>query len=88
MCTELTDRQDAIYQWIRASVFRDCYSPTVREIAEEFGITSPNGVVCTLKALEKKGMITRESKVSRGIRLVGGLKGKGRCPLCGGRLEK
>jgi len=84
----LTDRQSAIYHFIRKKVRRHSYSPTVREIAEEFGITSPNGVMCTLKALERKGMITREAKVSRGIRLVGGLKGKGRCPLCGGRLEK
>ena len=34
--------------------------PTVREIGEHFDIASPNGVMCHLKALEKKGMISRE----------------------------
>jgi len=84
----LTDRQNEIYAFIVKRIRRDGYSPTIREIGSEFGIRSPNGTMSTLEALEKKGMITRESKVSRGIRLVGGLKGKGKCPLCGGRLEK
>ena len=45
------------------------YGPTVREIGAEFGIRSPNGVMCHLKALEKKGLITRESHMSRAIQL-------------------
>ena len=80
----LTDRQADIYQFICNTLKKNTYSPTVREIAEQFGIRSPNGVVCSLRALERKGMITRERRMSRGIRLVGG---SGKCPVCGGQMK-
>ena len=35
----------------------------------KFDIKSPNGVMCHLKALERKGMISRESHMSRAIQL-------------------
>ena len=44
--------------------------PTVRGIAAGIGVSSPNGVVCHLKALEKKGLIRRRAKISRGIEVV------------------
>src|SRR5205814_6254632 len=46
------------------------YGPTVREIGDGFKIKSPNGVMCHLKALEKKGLITREGRSARAIQLV------------------
>lgn len=46
-------------------------SPTVRELQDFLGIKSPNGVVCSLKALEKKGAITRGDKTARSIQVVG-----------------
>ena len=58
----LTDRQQRVYEFIRDKIRNRGYGPTVREIASEFDIQSPNGVVCHLKALEKKGLITRERK--------------------------
>jgi repressor LexA len=42
----------------------------VREIGRQFGIHSPNGVVCHLKALVKKGLIHREPNMSRAIQLA------------------
>ena len=81
--TELTPRQDEIYRFIIQTIRKTTCSPTVREIGEEFGIRSPNGVVCTLRALERKGVITRESRMSRGIRLVAVLGAKEKCPMCG-----
>ncbi len=42
----------------------------MREIGERFEISSPNGVMCHLKALEKKGLITREPNMSRAIQLA------------------
>jgi repressor LexA len=51
----LTERQQAVYEFIRTKIRGRGYGPTVREIGLEFGISSPNGVVCHLKALEKKG---------------------------------
>jgi repressor LexA len=66
----LTDRQQAVYEFIRGKIRGRGYGPTVREIGRQFGINSPNGVVCHLKALEKKGLITREPNMSRAIQLA------------------
>jgi repressor LexA len=66
----VTKRQQAVYKFIREKIRHRGYGPTVREIAQHFGINSPNGVVCHLKALEKKGLITREPNMSRAIRLA------------------
>jgi repressor LexA len=46
------------------------YGPTVREIGLHFEIKSPNGVMCHLKALQKKGLIHREPNMSRAIQLL------------------
>lgn len=66
----LTDRQEEIYQFIREKIYGRGYGPTVREIGRQFGIRSPNGVVCHLKALERKGLINREPHMSRAIQLA------------------
>jgi len=65
-----TDRQMEIYAFIRDKIHSRGYGPTVREIGQAFRIRSPNGVVCHLKALERKGMITRGRNKSRAIELV------------------
>ena len=65
----LTPRQRDIYEFLKDKILNRGYGPTVREIGNEFGIRSPNGVMCHLKALEKKGLITRESHMSRAIQL-------------------
>jgi repressor LexA len=66
----LTERQQAVYEFIRDKIRNRGYGPTVREIGLEFDINSPNGVVCHLKALEKKGAIKREQNLSRAIELM------------------
>ncbi len=66
----LTKRQLEVYKFIREKIRGRGYGPTVREIAAQFDINSPNGVVCHLKALVKKGMITREPNMSRAIQLA------------------
>jgi repressor LexA len=65
----LTDKQRKVYDFIRDKIQGRGYGPTVREIGEKFEISSPNGVMCHLKALEKKGLITREPNMSRAIQL-------------------
>ena len=67
---QLTKRQRAIYDFIRDKIRNRGYGPTVREIGHRFKISSPNGVMCHLKALEKKGLITREPNMSRAIQLA------------------
>ena len=66
---EMTKRQKMIYEYIRDKIRNRGYGPTVRELGRQFGISSPNGVICHLKALEKKGYISREAKISRAIQL-------------------
>lgn len=67
---KLTSRQEAIYEFIRDKIMNRGYGPTVREIGSNFAIKSPNGVMCHLKALEKKGLIVREQNMSRAIQLT------------------
>lgn len=81
--SQLTERQREIYDFIRAKIEKRGYGPTVREIGEGFGIKSPNGVMCHLKALEKKGLITREEHSARAIQLVDHKFGWSGLPLLG-----
>ena len=67
---QLTSRQREVYNFIREKIHGRGYGPTVREIGEAFDIRSPNGVMCHLKALERKGLITREPNRSRAIQLT------------------
>ena len=66
---QLTQRQHDIYDFIRDKIVNRGYGPTVREIGEAFHISSPNGVMCHLKAIEKKGLISRAANKSRAIEL-------------------
>jgi repressor LexA len=70
MPERLTQRQRQILDFITASIDGRGYPPTLREIGEHFGIRSTNGVNDHLKALEKKGYITREDLKSRAMRPV------------------
>ena len=73
MSNQLTDRQQNVYELIRSLIVKRGYGPTVREIGEHFGIKSPNGVMCHLRALERKGLITRSPNKSRAIELTEGV---------------
>ena len=79
----LTTRQKEIYEFLKDKIMNRGYGPTVREIGAQFGIKSPNGVMCHLKALEKKGLITRESHMSRAIQLSESLQERMSLPLAG-----
>jgi repressor LexA len=68
--SQLTARQREIYEFIREKIESRGYGPTVREIGEAFSIASPNGVMCHLNALVKKGLITRVEGKARAIQLV------------------
>ncbi len=70
MRKKLTDRQQVIYDFIAGIIRSRGAPPTIREIMDEFGISSTNGVRTTLAALEKKGHIRRHPRLSRGIELL------------------
>jgi repressor LexA len=65
----MTPRQASIFEFIKNQIIDRGYGPTVREIAQQFNISSPNGVMCHLRAIEKKGLIIRQANKSRAIEL-------------------
>lgn len=64
---EITDRQKEILQFIMRTSEDRGYPPTIREIGEEMDIRSTNGVNDHLKALERKGFLTRGEQQSRSL---------------------
>jgi repressor LexA len=85
----LTDKQRRIFVFIRKHIESKGYPPAIRDICDEFKIKSPNGVMCHLKALEKKGYINRVTKKdnekaqARGITIPGVSAGGLSFPLLG-----
>ena len=66
----LTKRQQEILDFIESFQQKRGYPPTLREIGNEFDISSTNGVRVNLAALEKKNYIIRRPWLSRGIEMV------------------
>lgn len=66
MAKGLTERQQAILDFIIESIRENGYPPTIAEIGLRFSIASTNGVNDHLQSLERKGYITRSPK-ARGI---------------------
>jgi repressor LexA len=67
----LTDRQQQVLDFISRRINEQGYPPTIREIGEEMGIRSTNGVNDHLKALERKGYLKRDGLKSRAMCPVG-----------------
>jgi repressor LexA len=67
----LTQRQQMVLDFIRESIHDRGYPPTLREIGARMGIRSTNGVNDHLRALERKGYLTREDMKSRALRPTG-----------------
>lgn len=80
---QLTTRQREVLDFIREKIDSRGYGPTVREIGQHFEINSPNGVMCHLKALERKGILTREPNMSRAIQLTAEGRADQGIPLVG-----
>ena len=64
----LTSRQEQVLRFITESIKDQGYPPTLREIGAHMGIRSTNGVNDHLRALERKGYLTREDMKSRALR--------------------
>lgn len=64
---DITDRQKEILTYIQKTTEERGYPPTIREIGEEMEIKSTNGVNDHLKALERKGFLTRGEQQSRSL---------------------
>lgn len=67
MNIKLTDRQQQVLDLLIAFRQEHGFPPTVQELAEMLGCRSHNAAAEHLRALERKGVITRGRGVSRGI---------------------
>ena len=68
--TDLTPRQQNILDFVAEFQGEHGFPPSIREIGEFFGIRSTNGVSDHLRALEKKGFLSRTEHQSRSLQLV------------------
>src|SRR5882757_5176805 len=70
----LTDRQQAILDFIEEEQTRTGVMPSTREIQEHFGFASQTAAVNHLRALERKGVIQRHAGKARAMALVSTLR--------------
>src|SRR5512145_2441284 len=67
MTGTLTERQIEVLRFIVQQIEENGYPPTIREIGEALDIRSTNGVNDHLKALERKGYVSRDAAKSRAV---------------------
>ncbi len=70
MRARLTERQNQVYEYLRAYMRTHRKPPTLQEVGRALAIGSTNGVHKLLRALEDKGYIVKTPNVARGIVLV------------------
>lgn len=73
MAEVLTEKQEAVLEFIGEYQMQNGSSPTLREMREHFGVNSDNGILKHLKALEEKGFIQKDD-TPRGIKLLSSVK--------------
>ena len=66
----LTPRQRSVLECIRQSLEARGYPPTMREIGERVGLTSPSSVKHQLVSLERKGFLRRDPNRPRAMEIV------------------
>lgn len=70
--TPLTDRQRDVLRFIAEFIRDRGYSPTTREVCLAFAFQSPNGAVCHLDALRRKGWLSWEEHRTRTMKITEG----------------
>ena len=75
MGDHITEKQEAVLKFIEEYQMSFGRSPTLREMRENFGVSSDNSILKHLKALEEKGMIQKDD-TPRGIKLLSSIKAK------------
>ena len=66
----LTVRQRRVLETIQLAVERRGYPPSLREIGEAVGLTSPSSVAHQLTSLERKGFLRRDPNRPRAIEVI------------------
>jgi len=67
---ELTKRQKEVLDFVKEFIVSHGYPPTVREIGESLGLSSPATTHSHLSTLEEKGYIRKTGKKNRAIELL------------------
>lgn len=70
--SKMSNRQNAILEFIKREVREKGYPPSVREIGEAVGLASSSTVHGHLDRLEKKGLIRRDPTKPRAIEILDG----------------
>jgi len=70
MVSKISNRQQAILEFIKNEVREKGYPPSVREIGEAVGLASSSTVHGHLDRLEKKGLIRRDPTKPRAIEIL------------------
>lgn len=73
MLMSLTARQQELLDYIREYQLQNGASPTLKEMRVFLDVSSDNGILKHLHALEKKGVLTR-TKRARGVNLLAEIK--------------
>ena len=68
--SQLTTRQQQVYDFLTGHIAAKGYPPTLQEIASHLHVSGNLGVLRHLKALEREGLITRSPGSSRSITLT------------------
>src|SRR3954465_1550955 len=69
---ELSSRQHEILEFVNRHVDANGYPPTVREIGQAVGLTSPSTVHAHLARLESAGLIRRDPTKPRALEVIEG----------------
>jgi len=67
---ELTKRQEDVLSYIKEFISKKGYPPTVREIGESLGLSSPATTFSHISQLEEKGYIRKGGNKNRAIELL------------------
>src|SRR5438874_8167804 len=73
---ELSSRQRDILEFVNRHVDECGYPPTVREIGQAVGLTSPSTVHSHLARLESAGLIRRDRTKPRALEVMNGGRGQ------------
>ncbi len=71
MTEKLTKKQEEVLVFVKKYIVKHGYPPAVREICKGLGLSSPATVHTHLKALEKKGAISKTKSKFRTIEING-----------------
>jgi len=77
----MTEKQQAIYDWVRDYIWRQGISPTLDEIADRFAVAKPT-IHQHIESLVQKGLIIKQPKLARSLTLPD------TCPTCGAQMTQ